>query len=49
MTSNRWVPTKDTSALGAVQKQIKGILNKMTLEYGNRGGSAEPAAKKQKQ
>lgn len=31
-TANRWKPAKDTSVMVKVEKQIKGLLNKMTKE-----------------
>jgi len=31
-TGNAWVPTKDNSVMAKMEKQIKGILNKMTKE-----------------
>lgn len=31
-TANRWQPTKDTSVMVKTEKQVKGLLNKMTKE-----------------
>ena len=31
-TANRWQPTKDTSVMVKIEKQVKGLLNKMTKE-----------------
>ena len=31
-TSNRWMPSKDNSATAKLEKQVKGLLNKMTKE-----------------